>query len=99
MSTPAESGPEINRLIHEPARLVILLHLYVVESADYVYLMNQTGLSWGNLSVQLSRLQEAGYVAIQKGYQGRKPHSTVELTPQGRAAFEEYREQMKRMLG
>ncbi len=53
---------DIDRLIHEPARLMILALLYVVESADFIFLMRQTELTWGNLSSYMSKLEEAGYI-------------------------------------
>jgi DNA-binding MarR family transcriptional regulator len=89
---------QIDRVIHEPARLVITAHLYVVESADYVYLMQNTNLTWGNLSSHLSRLEEAGYVEITKEFVNRKPHTMVSLTADGRAAFDAYRHQMKALF-
>jgi DNA-binding MarR family transcriptional regulator len=88
----------IDRVVHEPARLVILANLYVVESADYTYLMNRTGLTWGNLSAHLSKLEEAGYVRIEKEFVEKKPHTMVRLTDEGRKAFELYRSQMQKML-
>jgi DNA-binding MarR family transcriptional regulator len=88
----------IDRLVHEPARLMVLAVLYVVESADFTFLMNQTGLTWGNLSSHLSKLEEAGYVAIQKKFKGKKPHTMLHLTQEGRAAFREYRQSMKQVL-
>ena len=88
----------IDRTIHEPARLLIVAHLYVVKSGDFVFLMRQTGLTWGNLSSHLTRLEAAGYVAIEKEFVGRKPHTMIRLTDGGRAAFAEYRESMKRVL-
>jgi DNA-binding MarR family transcriptional regulator len=88
----------IDRMVHEPARLVIMANLYVVESADYTYLMTRTGLTWGNLSAHLSKLEEAGYVRIEKDFVEKKPHTMVRLTDGGRKAFEDYREQIKRML-
>ena len=57
---------EIDRLVHEPARLALVALLYVVESADFTFLMNQTGLSWGNLSAHMSKLEEAGYLEVEK---------------------------------
>jgi len=89
---------QIDRLIHEPARLLIAAHLYVVESADYVFLMGNTGLTWGNLSSHLSKLEAAGYVEITKEFVERKPHTMVKLTEQGRAAFDAYRRQMKALF-
>jgi DNA-binding MarR family transcriptional regulator len=88
----------IDRLVHEPARLMILAVLYVVESADFTFLMNQTGLTWGNLSSHLSKLEEAGYVGVQKEFKGKKPHTMLRLTEEGRAAFREYRQSMRQVL-
>jgi DNA-binding MarR family transcriptional regulator len=88
----------IDRVVHEPARLVILANLYVVESADYTYLMNRTGLTWGNLSAHLSKLEEAGYVRVEKEFVQKKPHTMVRLTDEGNKAFEIYRNQMQKML-
>jgi len=89
----------VDRLIHEPARLSIMANLFVIESADAIYLLQQTGLTWGNLGSHLTRLETAGYVAIEKGYRGRKPHTTVSLTDEGRAAFRRYRAAMQEALG
>ena len=89
---------DIDTVIHAPARLMVLTYLYVVESADYVFLIRLTGLTWGNLSTHLSRLEEAGYVAINKEFKGKKPHTTISLTEQGRTAFREYKESLQQVL-
>ena len=89
---------QIDRVIHEPARLVITAHLYVVESADYVFLMQNTGLTWGNLSSHLTKLETAGCVEITKEFVERKPHTMVKLTSEGRTAFDAYRRQMKALF-
>jgi len=89
---------DIDRLIHEPARMMIMSHLFVIEKADFIYLMQQTGLTWGNLSAHLTKLEEAGYLKVEKGYKGRKPITMLSLTPQGRSAFQSYVEKMKAML-
>ncbi len=89
---------DIDQVIHAPARLMVLTHLYVVESADYVFLVRQTGLSWGNLATHLTKLEEAGYIEMSKGYKGKKPHTTIRLTKRGRAAFIEYKRSMQRVL-
>lgn len=68
-----------------------MAQLYVVDSADVTFLVNETGLTWGNLTTHLRRLEESGYVTITKGYAGRKPHTLVALSKEGRAAFDEYR--------
>jgi DNA-binding MarR family transcriptional regulator len=105
MTTPTDDiggqqqGPTIDRLVHEPARLLIMSYLYVVESADFVFLMRQTGLTWGNLSSHLTKLEEAGYVEIIKGFRGRKPHTMLRLTEKGRGAFGEYGRSMRQVLG
>jgi DNA-binding transcriptional ArsR family regulator len=88
----------IDRLIHEPARLMILAHLYVVEVADFLFLVRQTGLTWGNLSSHLSKLEAAGYVKIRKEFLGKKPHTMLRLTREGRTAFREYRRNLKKVL-
>jgi DNA-binding MarR family transcriptional regulator len=89
---------DIDRIVHEPARLMIAMILYSVAEADAVFLLNATGLSWGNLSSHMSRLEEAGYVAVVKGFAGKKPRTTVTLTPAGRAAIDSYRRTMKAAL-
>jgi DNA-binding transcriptional ArsR family regulator len=89
---------DIDRVIHAPARLMVLTYLYVVESADYLFLMRLTGLTWGNLSSHLSKLEEAGYVEIIKQFKGKKPHTMIRLTDDGRAAFHEYKRDMQQVL-
>jgi DNA-binding MarR family transcriptional regulator len=86
---------EIDKLIHEPARLLIMAYLYVVESADFLYLMNQTGLSFGNLSGHMSKLEDAGYIKIEKSFIDNRPNTRLSLTDAGRKAFNEYRNTMK----
>jgi DNA-binding MarR family transcriptional regulator len=89
---------KIDKLIHEPSRYTLMAYLYVVEAADFLFLIRQTGMTWGNLSAHLSKLEAAGYVVIKKEFLGKKPHTTVRLTDQGRNAFEEYRGNMKKVL-
>jgi DNA-binding MarR family transcriptional regulator len=89
---------EIDRLIHEPARLAIVTILYTVESADFLYLKRETGLTKGNLSSHLAKLEESGYVEIEKTYQGKIPLTVCHLTQEGRQAFEAYRQEMQRMF-
>jgi len=93
-----ESITKIDKLIHEPSRYMLLTYLYVVEVADFLFLLRQTGMTWGNLSVHLGKLEAAGYVVIEKEFLGKKPHTTARLTDEGRNAFEEYRRNMKRVL-
>ena len=89
---------DIDQVIHASARLMVLTYLYVVESADYVFLIRLTGLTWGNLSTHLTRLEEAGYIAISKEFRGKKPHTTISLTDQGRSAFREYKKSLQQVL-
>lgn len=98
--TDSELHPlaDINQVIHAPARLMVLTYLYVVESADYVFLKRLTGLTWGNLSTHLAKLEEAGYIAIDKAFKGKIPHSTISLTNRGRTAFREYKEGLQQVL-
>jgi DNA-binding MarR family transcriptional regulator len=85
-------------VIHQPARLLILAHLSVVESADFLFLMNQTGLTCGNLSSHLNKLEAAGYVEIKKEFVEKIPRTLLRLTEPGRKAFQEYRRNMKQVL-
>jgi len=89
---------DIDRVIHAPARLMVLTYLYVVESAEFIFLMRLTGLTWGNLSSHLSKLEEAGYIAIEKEFRGKKPHTMIRLTDEGRAAFRAYKQSMQQVL-
>jgi DNA-binding MarR family transcriptional regulator len=89
---------ELDSLIHAPARLNIITQLYVVESADYIFLKNLTGLTWGNLSAHAAKLAEAGYVEIEKSIVNKKTHTVAKLTKAGRAAFDDYKQQMMEVL-
>jgi DNA-binding MarR family transcriptional regulator len=97
-SALAEDLSDVDRLIHEPARLLIVAILYSVESADFLYLQREAGLTKGNLSSHLSRLEAGGYVEIEKTYKGKLPLTICRLTQQGREAFERYRKQMQGLL-
>jgi DNA-binding transcriptional ArsR family regulator len=89
---------DIDRLIHEPARLMILAQLYVVESADFLFLTRLTGLTPGNLSSHMSKLEDAGYVEVIKEFLDKKPHTMLRLTGEGRNAFREYVQSMKQVF-
>lgn len=89
---------DLDQIIHAPARLNIVMLLFVVESLDYVFLKNQTGMSWGNLATHLGKLEQAGYLQIKKGYQGKKPHSMIQLTTKGRSAFRKYKKKFQKLL-
>jgi len=88
----------IDRVMHEPARLAVVTYLSLVENADFVFLMHAVELTWGNLSSHLAKLEEAGYVAIEKGYVGKKPRTTLRLTDKGREALQKYRMGMQTAL-
>ncbi len=85
----------VDRTIHEPSRSLILAVLSAVEQADFLYLLRETGLSRGNLSVHLSRLQEAGFISIEKTYRGKVPLTLCRMTETGRSAFGRYRQQLR----
>ena len=95
---PESALAEIDRLIHEPARLLIMARLFVAASADFTYLQRQTGLTHGNLSSHLSRLEAAGYLEVDKRIVAKRSHTTVRLTPRGRTAFKSYRDRIREML-
>ena len=86
---------ELDRLIHEPARLVLVSNLFVVDEADFVFLSRQTGLTAGNISSHMTKLEAAGYVVIDKTIVGKRPRTTYALTAEGRSAFEAYRRQVE----
>ena len=89
---------DIDRLIHEPNRLMVMAQLYVVQSADFLFLQHQTGMTPGNLSAHLSKLEDAGYVEVTKEFIERKPHTALALTKKGRTAFKEYRKKVKQFV-
>jgi len=88
----------IDRIIHEPARFLIMAYLYVVDSADFLFLMNHTGLTRGNLSSHLSKLEATAYVDVQKEFVNKMPRTILSLTEAGRTAFNDYRQRMKQVL-
>ena len=88
----------IDRLIHEPTRLMIMTQLYVVESADFLFLQHQLQMTPGNLSSHLGKIEEVGYVEIVKEFIERKPHTALKLTKKGRDAFKDYRKNIKKVL-
>jgi DNA-binding transcriptional ArsR family regulator len=98
MSTKIQRVGEVDRTIHEPARLMVVALLSAVKEADFQYLHQSTGLTKGNLSVHLSKLEEAGYVAIEKTFRGKYPLTICRLTDRGRQVLEQYRSIMKAAL-
>jgi DNA-binding MarR family transcriptional regulator len=89
---------DIDRVIHEPGRLMIVALLSAVARADFLYLQHETGMNKGTLSSHISRLEETGYVAVVKTYRGKVPQTLLSLTATGRRAFEQYRRQLKEGL-
>ena len=90
---------ELNKLIHEPGRLAIMSFLAVVEEADFIFLMDQTGLTRGNLSSHVARLEKAGYVEVRKEFVEKVPRTTYRLTDAGAGAFLAYRKHLLETLG
>lgn len=90
---------ELNPILHSELRLAVISLLLSVESADFVYLREQTGSTSGNLSVQLDKLQKAGYITIEKGFKGKMPRTTCTITQEGITAFEEYVKAIKTYIG
>ena len=97
-SQVAQPSFEIDRLIHEPARLIIIATLYVVDEADFVYLAQQTGLTAGNMNSHMARLVDGGYVAVEKTFAANRPRTIYRLTKQGRTAIQEYGQQVGNLL-
>ncbi len=85
---------DLDRVIHEPARLLLIALLSSVESADFLFLLKESRLTKGNLSVHLSRLEEAGYLQIDKTFRGKIPHTEYRLTAKGKLAFDQYRKNL-----
>lgn len=98
MSDELRAVTTLDRLIHEPARLLILTILSSVASADFLYLQRETGLTKGNLSAHLSRLEEAGYVQIEKTFKGKFPLTICRLTSVGQTALRQYRQQLQNFM-
>lgn len=88
----------LNPLLHSELRLAVMSLLMGVDEADFVYLREQTGATTGNLSVQIDKLSTAGYIEVEKGFQGKRPRTTCKLTAEGIKAFEEYVEALKEYI-
>lgn len=97
----AEPAPRVqpDRVVHEPGRLAILVALQAVEEADFLFLMEHTGLTKGNLSSHTAKLEDAGYVEIEKQLVGRVPRTVYRITPKGTGAVRAYRDHMIDVLG
>lgn len=98
MSDELRRVTELDRLIHEPARLLIVTILSSVESADFLYLQRETELTKGNLSAHLRKLEDAGYVKIQKTFKGKLPLTVCKLTTAGTKALTEYRQRLQNFM-
>lgn len=96
--TPFRPITDIDRLIHEPARLSVMAILSIVESADFLFLMRQSGLTRGNLSSHLSKLEAGGYVEITKEFVDKIPRTLLRLTETGTRAFQAYRQSLIEVL-
>ncbi|MFB6240973.1 MAG: winged helix-turn-helix domain-containing protein [Gemmatimonadota bacterium] len=111
MSAEGEGGPDaggperefdhrqLDRTIHSRIRLAVLSVLAAVENARFTYLRDQVNTTDGNLSTHLKKLEEAGYVGVEKSFEDRKPVTRYHLTDEGRRAFREYVESLGEMLG
>jgi DNA-binding transcriptional ArsR family regulator len=89
---------ELDRVIHEPARLLIVALLAGVKEADFLWLLRESALTKGNLSSHLAKLEEAGYVELEKTYKGKIPLTLLRLTRQGRTALETYKKSLNGLL-
>jgi DNA-binding MarR family transcriptional regulator len=98
MSAELRAVTTLDRLIHEPARLLIVTILSSVASADFLFLQRETGLTKGNLSAHLSKLEEAGYIKIEKTFKGKFPPTVCKLTSVGQKAIRAYRQQLQSFM-
>jgi DNA-binding MarR family transcriptional regulator len=98
MNRQMQALADLDRVIHEPGRLMIAALLFAVENTDFLYLQHETEMNKGTLSSHLSRLEEAGYVEITKTFRGKVPQTLLRLTATGRKAFEQYRRSLRQAL-
>ena len=94
----AQAIAELDKVLHEPARLALMGCLYVVEDADFVFLQSQTGMTGGNLSSHIRKLAEVDYLQVEKGFNGARPQTTLRLTAHGRRAFAKHVERLRAFL-
>ena len=99
VSEPATDLPELNPIIHGKLRLALLSLLSTVEEADFTWLRTKTNSTDGNLGAQLLKLEEAGYVSMEKKFVARKPQTIYRMTESGRKALTEYVRALKQLLG
>ncbi len=95
MASPFEDLAGLDRLIHDPARLAILTALSACKSADFLFLQRLTGLTAGNLSSHVAKLEEGGLVSVEKQFVGKRPNTLLQLTDQGRVAVERHWKQLE----
>jgi DNA-binding MarR family transcriptional regulator len=98
MNQQIRTFADLDRVIHEPGRLMIVSLLFAVDRTDFLYLLHETGINKGTLSSHISRLEEAGYVEVTKTYRGKVPQTLLRLSGAGRKAFEQYRRKLKEAL-
>lgn len=99
MPRRADAPPAgLDRLVHEPARLLIMTHLAAVKEADFAYLLRMTALTKGNLSTHLTKLEDEGYVTIAKTFEGKMPRTVAKLTKAGKTALGAYSKAMRDLL-
>jgi len=96
--TGSSDASGLDRLVHEPARLTILATLSAVDEADFLFMLGQTGLTKGNLSSHVAKLEAAGYVGVNKGFHGKVTRTVLRLLPPGREALAKYRRRMAGIL-
>ena len=94
----AKAVASLDKILHEPARLGVVACLAVVDEADFVFLQSQTGMTGGNLSSHVKKLEQAGYISIRKEFQGSRPRTSMSLSENGRAAFAAYLKAMRALL-
>ncbi len=98
MNEPNRPWATLDPIVHAPSRLAILTVLSMVEEADFRYLLYATGLTKGNLSAHMSKLEAAGYLTVEKSFHGKIPMTVCRLTPSGRQALDRYRHTMRQLL-
>lgn len=90
--------PALDPMLHSELRLAVISLLMSVDEADFTYIKEQTGATSGNLSVQIDKLAEAGYIAVEKGFKGKMPRTTCKITPSGTEAFKNYVKALKKYI-
>ena len=90
--------PKLDPILHSELRLAVMSILAGADEADFTYLKKQTGSTSGNLSVQIDKLANAGYIEVEKGFKGKMPRTTCKITPTGQEAFRSYVDALKEYL-